>query len=301
MDLGLVGKVALVTGSSRGIGRGIASKLVEEGADVVFCARGAEALDEAVAAATGGGGAHGVVADVATEEGAAAVVDPRRDVDGYLDAARAADLRITHVVETHLHNDYVSGGRELAALTGAQHVIGAGAELRYEHRPLADGDRERHEARQAIGVDPYAHLWDGKPGVRRLGQEEERLSLSVVAELHEEVGLVAPTPLRAARERVAHAVEPFARQGLEGHCPFRRGDRMTPLVPPGTIERPAARQVDARSGIAVIVKEDQPPDRYMLEVGHGEDGENDRHRQRHQPMNQPHSLTLRPERLMLLR
>lgn len=66
--------------------------------------------------------------------GVALVVDPRRDVDVYLDAAREARARITHVVETHLHNDYVSGGRELAALTGATHVIGAGAELRHEHR-----------------------------------------------------------------------------------------------------------------------------------------------------------------------
>ena len=72
--------------------------------------------------------------------GLAAVVDPRRDVDVYLDAARAADLRISHVVETHLHNDYVSGGRELAALTGATHVIGAGAELAYEHRPARHGE-----------------------------------------------------------------------------------------------------------------------------------------------------------------
>ena len=72
--------------------------------------------------------------------GVAAIVDPRRDVDIYLDAARAADLRITHVVETHLHNDYVSGGRELAALTGATHVIGAGARLAHEHAPAADGD-----------------------------------------------------------------------------------------------------------------------------------------------------------------
>ncbi|HEX5015801.1 MAG TPA: rhodanese-like domain-containing protein [Candidatus Limnocylindrales bacterium] len=70
----------------------------------------------------------------------AAVVDPRRDVDVYLAAAREADLRISHVVETHLHNDYVSGGRELAALTGATHVIGAGAELAYEHRPVRHGD-----------------------------------------------------------------------------------------------------------------------------------------------------------------
>ena len=56
MDLGLTGKVALVTGSSRGIGRGIATRLVEEGADVVFCARGKDALDEAVAAVRGPGG-----------------------------------------------------------------------------------------------------------------------------------------------------------------------------------------------------------------------------------------------------
>jgi hydroxyacylglutathione hydrolase len=72
--------------------------------------------------------------------GLAAVVDPRRDVDVYLDAARERDLRISHVVETHLHNDYVSGGRELSALTGATHVIGAGAELAFEHRPVRHGD-----------------------------------------------------------------------------------------------------------------------------------------------------------------
>lgn len=74
MDLGLSGKVALVTGSSRGIGRGIATRLVDEGADVVFCARGAEALDEAVGAASGPGRSHAVVADVMTTEGVAAVV-----------------------------------------------------------------------------------------------------------------------------------------------------------------------------------------------------------------------------------
>jgi hydroxyacylglutathione hydrolase len=79
-----------------------------------------------------------VIADDAA--GLAAVVDPRRDVDIYLDLARERDLRISHVVETHLHNDYVSGGRELAALTGATHVIGAGAELAYEHRPVRSGE-----------------------------------------------------------------------------------------------------------------------------------------------------------------
>ena len=74
------------------------------------------------------------------EAGRAAVVDPRRDVDGYLAAAAELDVRISHVVETHLHNDYVSGGRELAAATGAEQVIGAGAELRHAFHGVHHGD-----------------------------------------------------------------------------------------------------------------------------------------------------------------
>ena len=45
---------------------------------------------------------------------AAAVIDPQRDIDRILDLATSRDVRITHVLETHLHNDYVSGGVELA-------------------------------------------------------------------------------------------------------------------------------------------------------------------------------------------
>jgi hydroxyacylglutathione hydrolase len=73
------------------------------------------------------------------EAGLAAVIDARRDVDIYVDAARERGLRISHAIETHLHNDYVSGARELAAATGAEVVIGAGAELAYAHRPMTDG------------------------------------------------------------------------------------------------------------------------------------------------------------------
>lgn len=96
-----------------------------------------------------------LIADDST--GAAAVVDPRRDVDVYLDAARADDLRISHVVETHLHNDYVSGGRELATLTGARHVIGAGAELRHDHGPVRDGETFDVGALRFSAIDTPGH------------------------------------------------------------------------------------------------------------------------------------------------
>lgn len=85
MDLGLKGKVALVTGSSRGIGLGIARSLVSEGASVVLSARGREDLDQAVSDLERIGIAVGVVADVTTPEGASALVEKAVSRFGRLD------------------------------------------------------------------------------------------------------------------------------------------------------------------------------------------------------------------------
>ena len=57
--------------------------------------------------------------------GEALVIDPNRDVDRYIDAARAEGLRITTVTETHIHADFVSGSRELAQRTGATLAVSA--------------------------------------------------------------------------------------------------------------------------------------------------------------------------------
>lgn len=75
----------------------------------------------------------------------AAVVDPRRDVDVYLDLATARGFRITHVLETHIHADFASGACELAAATGAELAVSAYDrgeifETSFDHRPLSDGD-----------------------------------------------------------------------------------------------------------------------------------------------------------------
>lgn len=73
-------------------------------------------------------------------DGEAVVVDPQRDVDQYIDEAAAHHLAIRYVIETHLHADFVSGHRELAARTGAEIVFGRQAVATIPHRPVKDGD-----------------------------------------------------------------------------------------------------------------------------------------------------------------
>src|SRR5262252_5009994 len=72
-------------------------------------------------------------------DGVAAVVDPRRDVEVYLEEAAARGLAIRHVIETHLHADFVSGHRELAAATGATIHVSRRAGAGYPHDPVGEG------------------------------------------------------------------------------------------------------------------------------------------------------------------
>jgi hydroxyacylglutathione hydrolase len=73
-------------------------------------------------------------------DGEAAVVDPQRDVDQYIEEAAAHNLKIKYIIETHLHADFVSGHRELAARTGGEIVFGEKAGARFPHRAVKDGD-----------------------------------------------------------------------------------------------------------------------------------------------------------------
>lgn len=71
----------------------------------------------------------------------AAVVDPRRDVEIYLQAASTAGVEITYVFETHVHNDYITGAREIRERTSATIVNAASAGVAYDHQAVSDGDR----------------------------------------------------------------------------------------------------------------------------------------------------------------
>ncbi|WP_099021186.1 MBL fold metallo-hydrolase [Mycolicibacterium palauense] len=73
-------------------------------------------------------------------EGIGVVVDPQRDIDRVLDLARERGVRITHVLETHIHNDYVTGGLELSRATGADYVVAAADDVGFARHGIADGD-----------------------------------------------------------------------------------------------------------------------------------------------------------------
>ena len=76
--------------------------------------------------------------------GESIVIDPKRDVDTYLELANQHGLRITHITETHIHADFLAGSRELAALTGATLYLSneGGTDWQYEfgHVGLRHGD-----------------------------------------------------------------------------------------------------------------------------------------------------------------
>src|SRR5215467_4799475 len=70
----------------------------------------------------------------------AAVVDPQRDVQRYLEAAERHGLQIRHVLLSHLHADFIAGHLELRDVAGAKIYLGARAQAEYEFTPMKDGD-----------------------------------------------------------------------------------------------------------------------------------------------------------------
>jgi glyoxylase-like metal-dependent hydrolase (beta-lactamase superfamily II)/rhodanese-related sulfurtransferase len=68
------------------------------------------------------------------------VVDPQRDIDRVTDLLTEHHVRLTHVFETHIHNDYVTGGLALAQATGAAYVVNAADDVSFARTPIADGE-----------------------------------------------------------------------------------------------------------------------------------------------------------------
>lgn len=107
-----------------------------------------------------------------TYDGKGVLVDPQRDIDRFLAVAAERDIELRFVLETHLHNDYVSGGEQAARRAGAELVLPAAAAAAYPHTPAfhledikADGLTVRpiHTPGHTPEHTSYLMLVDGEP------------------------------------------------------------------------------------------------------------------------------------------
>ncbi|MFO7943887.1 MAG: MBL fold metallo-hydrolase [Anaerolineales bacterium] len=86
-----------------------------------------------------------------------AVIDPSRDVDLYLEEAHKLGVEITHILETHLHADFVSGHLELAHRTGADIYMPQAGNCAFDHVPVSDGDILEVDAIRLEVLETHGH------------------------------------------------------------------------------------------------------------------------------------------------
>ena len=95
------------------------------------------------------------------------VVDPQRDIDRVLELLDAEGIRLTQVLETHIHNDYVTGGLALARATGADYLVNGEDDVSFDRSPVADGDVVEVGGRMRVTA-LLAMLGDAAAGAARL-------------------------------------------------------------------------------------------------------------------------------------
>jgi glyoxylase-like metal-dependent hydrolase (beta-lactamase superfamily II)/rhodanese-related sulfurtransferase len=90
-------------------------------------------------------------------KGTCAIVDPRRDVEEYIAVAKTMGMRITHILETHLHADFISGHMDLSARTGAEIVAPRAGHCAFKHRSVGEGDEFQIEDMNIRVLDTPGH------------------------------------------------------------------------------------------------------------------------------------------------
>jgi glyoxylase-like metal-dependent hydrolase (beta-lactamase superfamily II)/rhodanese-related sulfurtransferase len=97
---------------------------------------------------------------LATDGAVAIVIDPQRDFDRVLAAAESRGVRITHVFETHIHNDYVTGGFALARAVGAAYHVSADDQVSFERIGISDGDQIQAGQMRVLVIGTPGHTFN---------------------------------------------------------------------------------------------------------------------------------------------
>lgn len=213
-----------------------------------------------------------VVGDEAA--GVCAVIDPRRDVSIYLDIARQNNCRITHIFETHIHADFVSGARELERQTGAQIVGGVSDDYDFDLHQAKEGETfelgaitlqilhtpghtPEHISLTIEGGKGSREMWGaftgdtlfagevGRPDLIGGGSEEE-LARQLFHSLHEKLFTLGDE------------VEIYPAHGSGSPCGGSIGDRLTSTIGYERIHQ-AKAQLKSADEFAKAVLKDLPP------------------------------------------
>jgi glyoxylase-like metal-dependent hydrolase (beta-lactamase superfamily II) len=161
----------------------------------------------------------------------AAVIDPQRDIDRVETALADRGVRLSHVFETHVHNDYVTGGLELARRSGAVYVLAAGDDVAYERTGACDGDeftvgslvvRAVHTPGHTPTHLSYVVLEDGRPvaaftGGSMLFGTVGRTDL-ISAEATEDLTRAQFQSVRRLSDELAGEVEVLPTHGFGSFC-----------------------------------------------------------------------------------
>ncbi|MBI3947243.1 MAG: MBL fold metallo-hydrolase [Armatimonadetes bacterium] len=216
------------------------------------------------------------------DAGECVVIDPRRDVDAYLDAARRESARITRVIETHVHADFVSGSRELAARTGAPIYTGPGDAYGFPRAALNEGDTVQvgglclkalrtpghtpeHISLVVSGGRGAADAWGvftgdtlfagevGRPDLIGDGTEEE-LARRLFHSLHEKL------------LKLDDGIEVYPAHGQGSPCGGRIGDRKTSTIGYERRHNPRLRTDDPDAFVRELLESLPPAPTYYARL-----------------------------------
>ncbi len=208
------------------------------------------------------------------DQGVCAVIDPRRDVSIYLDIARRNNCRITHIFETHIHADFVSGARELAVQSGAQIVGGVSDDYAFDlhqaregetfslgalavkviatpgHTPehislLVSGGKGAKKAWAVFTGDTLFAGEVGRPDLLGAGSEKE-LARKLFHSLHEKLF------------KLGDEVEIYPAHGSGSPCGGSIGDRLTSTIGYERLNLPKAQIKNEDEFVREVLK-DLPP------------------------------------------
>lgn len=148
-----------------------------------------------------------------TDGTTAVVIDPQRYIDRMLELSNGQAVSITHVIETHIHNDYVTGGLELAFKTGATYVLPVDTKAEFDHKTLADGDSVKSGTMTVRAISTPGHTHHHTSYLVSGGDSEETYVFTGGSMLYGATGrtnLVSPDDTNGLTHAQFHSVNRLA-------------------------------------------------------------------------------------------